>query len=141
MLPPAANNAKILRELETAQKSRALAPDVVQVEVLSVNSSVDSVSKCPEVKTYMVKARLKSVQRGQLRVGDAVEISYTTRVYLCPGPRNRTPRSLTSGATYDAYLKCAEGRCELMGGAWSFNNESDFQSALTSAFTKLNING
>ena len=132
-LPPAANNARMLGELEAAQKSRGLAPDVVQIEVLSVDSSADSANKCPEVKTYTVKAKLKSVQRGQLKVGDAVEISYKTRVYLCPGPQTRNPRPLTSGATYDAYLKCAEGRCELMGGAWSFDSESDFQSALKSA--------
>ena len=130
-LAPNHNTDRKLGEMIEAQQERDQSPDVVTLHVNGVAMFSGWGDGCPQVDTYTVDVTVEAVVRGELRVGDDIQISYRSKYYRCPGPQTRNPKILESGERHSAYLKCDGNDCTLAGGAWSFHSEQEFTDELS----------
>ena len=136
-LPPDSQARVTIELLEKATQARLAAKVLIEVEVNNVSATFYKNNDCPQETVWHVDANVKSVARGSFSVGDVIQLNYSTHNYICPGPFNFEPSSLSRGQVVNAYLTCDALQCKLAAGAWSFTSEQDFLAQMTRAQDEL----
>jgi len=136
-LSPENQARRTLEDLEKGKQFRLEAQVQIELEVGNVSSTFYKNDDCPQETVWQVDAKVKSVTRGSLRVGDDIHLTYSTRAYLCPSPVSFDPRALKPGQEVVAYLNCEASQCRLAAGAWSFISEEHFIAIVARAKKEL----
>ena len=127
-LPPWAA-ADIKEELmQEIENLRISSRDIIVMRTVEVELKTRVLDECPSIESWNIKAVVEDVQKGELKKGDLIRISYTQRMYRCPGPQRYYPKELKKDILTSAYLKCFEKECSIASGAWSFDSDDEFLS-------------
>ena len=125
-LPPYAAAERKKALMESVKQSREKTEQIITMKVIKLKRDKLVLDECPSIEKWNVEAIVEDVQKGYLKKGDHIEISYSEEVYECPGPQRYYLKELKKEMSTSAYLKCIDKECTISADAWSFDSEEEF---------------
>lgn len=125
-LPPYVAAERKIELMESVKELRQNTQNIVTMKVIKVELEKLVLDECPSIESLSIQAIVEDVQKGNLQKDDLINITYSQKVYRCPGPQNYYPKNLKQETVTSAYLQCIKKECTISAGAWSFHTEAEF---------------